>query len=179
MSTIKVNSIIPVAGVPTGGGGGIIQTVQTVKTSQFAYIGVDTWVAITGLTANITPTSTSSKIMIDVMIGTQSAWQDNYGIYYRLYRGGSNLTTAIGDADGSKTRCLASSRNYNNSNYQSVIMKFLDSPSSTSQQTYAIYGLLEDGGDRLVVNSSGGYLTTNDDDVPAAISTITLTEVSA
>ena len=33
MSTIKVNSIIPVAGVPTGGGGGIIQTVQTVKTS--------------------------------------------------------------------------------------------------------------------------------------------------
>ena len=29
MSTLKVNSIIPVAGVPTGGGGGIIQTVTT------------------------------------------------------------------------------------------------------------------------------------------------------
>ena len=31
MSTLKVNSIIPVAGVPTGGGGGIIQVKQTVK----------------------------------------------------------------------------------------------------------------------------------------------------
>tara|TARA_A100001391_G_C4906880_1_gene235276 strand:- start:96 stop:635 length:540 start_codon:yes stop_codon:yes gene_type:complete len=179
MSTLKVNSIIPTAGVPTGGGGGIIQTVQTVKTSQFVYIGADTWVAITGLTANITPTSTSSKIMIDVMIGTQSAWQDNYGIQYRVYRGGSVITGAIGDTNGGQTRCLAASRNYANSNYQSVIMKYMDSPSSTSQQTYAVYGLLEDGGDRLVVNSSGGYLTTTNDDVPTAISTITLSEVSA
>ena len=33
MSTLKVNSIIPVAGVPTGGGGGIIQII-TNKTNN-------------------------------------------------------------------------------------------------------------------------------------------------
>ena len=36
MSTLKVNSIIPVAGVPTGGGGGIIQMVKTIKTDKFS-----------------------------------------------------------------------------------------------------------------------------------------------
>ena len=36
MSQIKVNSIIPVAGVPTGGGGGIIQVKQTLKTDAFS-----------------------------------------------------------------------------------------------------------------------------------------------
>ena len=32
MSTLKVNSIIPTGGVPTGGGGGIVQVKQDVKT---------------------------------------------------------------------------------------------------------------------------------------------------
>ena len=31
MSQLKVNSIIPVGGIPTGGTGGIIQVKQTVK----------------------------------------------------------------------------------------------------------------------------------------------------
>ena len=38
MSQIKVNSIIPVAGVPTGGGGGIIQIKQAVKTDTFSHL---------------------------------------------------------------------------------------------------------------------------------------------
>ena len=38
MSTLKVNSIIPVAGVPTGGGGGIIQVKQAIKTNVFLIV---------------------------------------------------------------------------------------------------------------------------------------------
>ena len=34
MSTLKVNSIIPVGGVPTGGGGGIVQIVTATHNSQ-------------------------------------------------------------------------------------------------------------------------------------------------
>jgi len=156
-----------------------IQTVQTVKTSQFVYIGVDTWVAITGLSANITPKSSASKIMIDVMIGTQGAWQDNYGQFYRLYKAGSNINGSIGDTNGGQTRCIACSRNKTNPQYQAVTMKYMDTAGSTSQQTYQVYALLEDGGDRLVINSSGGYATNTNDDVPTAVSTITLTEISA
>ena len=62
MSQIKVNSIIPVGGVPTGGGGGIIQTVIASTTTHFSTSS--TSYVDTGVTANITPTSATSKILI-------------------------------------------------------------------------------------------------------------------
>ena len=34
-SELRVDKIVPVDGVPTGGGGGIIQVVQTIKKDQF------------------------------------------------------------------------------------------------------------------------------------------------
>ena len=55
MSQLKVNSIIPVGGVPSGGAGGIIQCVQTFKvdgTSQ-AGGGTTTFYDISGNTINI------------------------------------------------------------------------------------------------------------------------------
>ena len=62
MSQIKVNSIIPVSGVPTGGGGGIIQVKSVVKTDIFTSTSTS-FVDITGMSVNITPTSSSSKIL--------------------------------------------------------------------------------------------------------------------
>ena len=62
MSQLKVNSIIPVSGVPTGGGGGIIQTVTAVKTDTASTNS--TSFVDTGLEATITPTSSTSKILI-------------------------------------------------------------------------------------------------------------------
>ena len=41
MSQLKVNSIIPVAGIPSGGAGGIIQMKQTVKTDAFSHTSLD------------------------------------------------------------------------------------------------------------------------------------------
>ena len=35
MSQIKVNSIVPTGGLPSGANGGIIQPIQTVKTDTF------------------------------------------------------------------------------------------------------------------------------------------------
>ena len=39
MSQLKVNSIIPVGGVPSGGAGGIIQCVQTFKVDGTSQAG--------------------------------------------------------------------------------------------------------------------------------------------
>ena len=36
-SELRVDKIIPTAGVPTGGGGGIVQVIQTVKTDTFSH----------------------------------------------------------------------------------------------------------------------------------------------
>ena len=157
--------------------GNIIQVVQTVKTSKFSSTSEDSWVAITGLAATITPSSTSNKIIIHVNIGCQSSFQNDYGLFYRIYRGGSNLTSIIGDADGNKTRCFVASRNSHNSRYQPVVMKYLDSPNTTSAITYQVYCLLEDSGGAMIINSSGQYLN-NDNDIPAGASTITLEEVA-
>ena len=67
MSTLKVNSIIPVAGVPTGGGGGIIQIVEKVKTDVFTSTSTS-FVDITGMSVSITPTSNTSKILVIIIL---------------------------------------------------------------------------------------------------------------
>ena len=64
MSQLKVDSIIPTTGVPTGGGGGIIQIV-TATTSTEKDVTSDTYVD-SGLTCNITPKFATSKILVIV-----------------------------------------------------------------------------------------------------------------
>ena len=57
MSQIKVNSIIPVGGVATGQGGGIIQTIQESTTTLVST--TSTSAVDSTLSASITPTSTN------------------------------------------------------------------------------------------------------------------------
>ena len=94
MSTLKVNSIIPVAGVPTGGGGGIIQIKQAVKSNvQTTTASYGSWVDIADLSVSITPTSSSSKILVNYSLMCSS---DNTIIGIKLLRG----STAIGEGSG-------------------------------------------------------------------------------
>ena len=66
MSQLKVNSIIPVAGLLSGANGGCIQTVQTAKADVTSQSGTSsgTFFDISGMSATITPQSTSNKIMV-------------------------------------------------------------------------------------------------------------------
>ena len=74
MSTLKVNKIIPTAGVGTDtttlkNGGGIIQIKQTIKTDTFSTSSTSlAFTGITGLSVDITPTSNTSKIYILAMV---------------------------------------------------------------------------------------------------------------
>ncbi|BCV08527.1 MAG: hypothetical protein CM15mL8_070 [Caudoviricetes sp.] len=55
MSQLKVNSIVPVGGLPSGASGGIIQVVQTVKTDTMSTSGTGgSYQDITGLSVTIT-----------------------------------------------------------------------------------------------------------------------------
>ena len=62
MSQLKVNSIVPVGGVASGQSGGIIQIVQNTTSTHAS--NTTTTFADTNLSATITPTSTSNKILI-------------------------------------------------------------------------------------------------------------------
>ena len=69
MSQIKVNSIVPSGGLVSGSNGGIIQVVQTVKSDVFSTATTSSYVDITGLTVNITPTKANSNILVMAVIG--------------------------------------------------------------------------------------------------------------
>tara|TARA_Y100000114_G_scaffold31597_1_gene27192 strand:- start:219 stop:761 length:543 start_codon:yes stop_codon:yes gene_type:complete len=180
MSQLKVNSIIPVSGVPTGGGGGVVQTVQHVKTdtSSFSISSGGTH-DDTNFAASITPTSTSSKILIQIMVnhGTSS----NQLGAFNLMCNGSVVDAASGAASGSRARLTGCHHAEETAGTQTIFMSFLHSPASTSQQTYNL---------RWRHNSSSTrthYINRSNDDNnasgngmgPRAISTILLQEVSA
>ena len=68
-SKLRVNQIEPIDGIPTGGGGGIIQVVSAAKTDAWSQTTSGTTVYdVTGLSVNITPTSASSKVFIMAMV---------------------------------------------------------------------------------------------------------------
>ena len=66
-SKLRVDSILPVDGAPTDGGGGIIQVVHssaTAETSQSNSGTTQTTLTDTGLSATITPKFSTSKVLV-------------------------------------------------------------------------------------------------------------------
>ena len=62
MSQIKVDSIVPSGGLPSGSSGGIVQIKSVTKTDTFSATS-NSYTDVTDLTLSITPQSTSNKIL--------------------------------------------------------------------------------------------------------------------
>ena len=75
MSTLKVNKIIPTTGVATGGGGGIVQVISALKTDTASQTS-NTLAAISGLQPQITPTSNTSKVLININLKRNALCQE-------------------------------------------------------------------------------------------------------
>ena len=75
-SELRVDKIIPTGGVPTGGGGGIIQVVSAYKGDSFSTSSTS-FVDITGLSATITPKFSTSKILVQCCMGAAGVRQNN------------------------------------------------------------------------------------------------------
>ena len=156
--------------------GGVLQVVSTTKTDTFTTSSTSD-VAITGLSATITPTSATSKILILVNIGVSGTTGADYGIFFSLYKSASVITGAVGTAAGSRKVCSFASRNSNDTRYQSSSITYQDSPASTSSLTYACYMSMEAGGSTACINRSGN--DTNSTSFPRTISSITVMEIAA
>jgi len=124
MSQLKVNSIVPAGGLPSGASGGIIQMVQAIKTDKFATSSTS-YTDITGISVTITPQSSSNKILVftNVRFGSGATGQDNK---YQILRGSTAISTD----------------NYCRMPSTSELWPFadinLDSPSTTSATTYKV-----------------------------------------
>ena len=70
MSQLKVDSIIPTTGVPTGGGGGIVQVKNTTVTDTDTLSCTSAWVD-SEIACSITPQSASNKILISMYDGPE------------------------------------------------------------------------------------------------------------
>ena len=133
-------SSITNSGTATGFGK-INQVVQTVKTDTFSTAST-TFTALTGLSVAITPTATSSKILIKTSISFGGD-ANTYG-FGKLLRASTDIL--VGDAgSGSQIRATFPMMTADGDAAAEVFKvfnsgtEFLDSPSSTSELTYSIH----------------------------------------
>ena len=163
----------------------ILQVVNTIKTDTFTSgtIAKGAEADITGLSATITPSSTSSRILVVANVngstlGTALAHAPL--VVFRVYRGATSI--GQGDAAGSRTQVTTHSGvATTSSGMGNGVSVILDSPATTSATTYKVTFV-----NSTTMNSTAVFYlnstqtdATNAAETPRAASSITLFEVSA
>ena len=179
MSTLKVNKIIPTAGVPTGGGGGIVQTVFNENNSiQTFSFNSSSFSPQTVCSATITPTSSSSKILIYCSAGVFAASTTNQHYEWSLHlKRGSSLiggNTQSGAFRG--TNVMYSGINAPECAATGTFF-YLDSPGTDQATTYNL--CLQGGETRTYGVCRSQYTSNSNNFTNSSGTSITLMEVSA
>ena len=129
--------------------GNIIQVVSATKTDTFSSASTS-FVEITGLSVNITPSSTSSKILVYFSVDASNSDTGATSCRIAIFKDGSNY---FGSDVGNKVRGWQCA-NYGDSNTgEHIGFQFLDSPSTTSQITYDCRGASQ--ANSFTINRSG------------------------
>jgi hypothetical protein len=173
------------SGVTMSGMGKILQVVQTVKTDIFTRSSSTSFADITDVSVSITPSSTSSKIllMFDADVGSSRTDGSPTFIYFKLTKavgGGSasDVTGALGDSRGSSIRawCNAGSRFGGASDItaEHTHAQYLDSPSTTSALVYQVQVRSTDG-----TATIGGSESTSDSNRVSTPTILTAMEIGA
>jgi hypothetical protein len=174
MSLLKVTNITDTSGSGSAYAKGHV--VQVVSASlNTASISTATSFTSIGLTASITPSSSSSKILVSASVACSFAGVDSLRrANLSLFRGATNLSTPA--AAGSRSGGFGAPRNAAGAAEMTVVSpSFLDSPSSTSALTYSVQIRVESG-DTFYVNRA---LSDSDNALfPRGTSTITLMEIA-
>tara|TARA_B100000212_G_scaffold310095_1_gene260945 strand:+ start:4 stop:561 length:558 start_codon:yes stop_codon:yes gene_type:complete len=180
VSTLKTNTIQAATGSNVSiASGNVLQApghvlqVQSMTVTTSATSAAGTTFTDTGLTINITPSSTSSKIY--VMSHVSMGATNGYRFALRLVRGSSNISVAT--SAGSRTvATVAHEGTGGNKIDQTFPIFFLDSPATTSATTYKIQAACEQGGGTWYLNRGG--TATDNSTVYAATSSISVMEIA-
>jgi hypothetical protein len=158
--TDAVQTYSGAAWVSVGGGGGgkVLQVVNATYSTQTTT--TSTTFADTGLTATITPTSATSKVLVFVnQVGCHRASGTNGALQLKLLRGATDLVTF--------EKYLGYNAGTVEINAGSASTTYLDSPATTSATTYKTQLATDLASYTLAVQANGGT------------STITLMEIGA
>jgi len=124
-----------------GGGGKVLQVIGASDSTSRSTFSSSFVNSSSTLTATITPSSTSNKVLIMMSIGV---YKKTGGVgYITIYRGGTNLAGNDG---------FIPNTGLNNQYSSSVV--FLDSPNTTSATTYEFRQ--RTGSDQVSINQQGG-----------------------
>ena len=151
-------------------GGKVLQVVSVAKTDTFSTSSLS-FVDVTDLSVSITPSATSSKILVFVQSNGSTTAGNSF--VFRLLRDATPI--AIGDAASSRARASSASRSADTSTAIPSSTIFLDAPNTTSAVTYKSQILVQGG--TVFVNRNA-----NDADAVSqarTISTITVMEIGA
>ena len=138
-------------GTITGAGGGKVLQVVTVSTESQVATTSTSYTAVSGMTLDITPSATSSKILLMCNFNTHHSTDGNYFMarWERQISGGSNTT--FGNGTYGQTYARAAQ---DNDFWGGVGMTYLDSPSTTSAITYQFQWCTSSGAAYLGNNST-------------------------
>ena len=153
--------------------GKILQVVQTVKTdvTSFTSNSSSTYADISGMSAAITPSSTSNKILVTFTVNVSTSTSDRNNSI-KLLRGSSDI--CVGTA-GTSLNVTIADKTFANKYMMNFSHTFLDSPSTTSATTYKLQWACEgSGGNQTYYLNRKGSGTGE-----GTASTITLMEVAA
>lgn len=159
ITTASTGQVIPKAALPAGS---VLQVVSTTKTDTFSTSSTS-FVDVTGLSVTITPTSTSSNILVFVS-GVVGFGAGQLGLF-NLLRGSTNISQPA-----TSPSFTASTATLNNTDYISALsILFLDSPSTTSATTYKI---------QTRTNTGTLYVNRRNTADTATTTTITVMEIA-
>ena len=160
--------------------GQVLQTVQASMGDRLALATGGNFTKVTGLEASITPSSTSSKILVQANLNVSG-----HGSYYvvgiRLYVNDAHLSDASANDAVYGSNDLGCFMGVNAQLWSNYIRyqatgQYLHSPNSTSQQTYSLY--VADGRDNSTVYVNRYHYQTNEDYMYTTKSTITVMEIA-
>ena len=162
----------------TSNAGKVLQVVTLTKVDEWTTTS-NSFVDVTGLVLSITPTSTSSKILVTASVAFSAEGTSWGEAYFRLARGGASL--AVGTASGNNTNNCAFGGLVHKAGHstQTGVTIVEDSPATTSAVSYSVQAACS------AASSYGNIVYVNDSAIPSTdysgngISTITLMEIGA
>ena len=174
ITTAKIaDDAISAAKLASGVGGKVLQVVTDTKTDTFSTSSTS-FTDVTGLSVAITPSSTSSKILVVSHIAIDHG--DSRGMLIQLVRGSTALH--VGDAASNRTRCTLgteSDENGSNTNFFTGGFQYLDTPNTVSETTYKLQA--------RIGSSNAGFVNRrkvdgDDANMPRTASGITVMEIA-
>lgn len=188
MSTLRANAVQTTAGKAIlNSTGSILQVVHTTLSTGWSGTSVSTgsgyYVDVTGLSATITPSSTSNRILIltNMYIGKTTA-ASSYQQAFRITRNGTAVQQGAGE--GSRPPASGAINMYltdtTSGQYQMAMLSGVhyDNPASTSALTYQIQLGGYSGSPIVYVNRAENWQASAANYNATPLTTLTLMEVS-